>query len=37
LTYFSSTDAQAKLPDLGYAPLPSELQKKVQTAVAAIQ
>ena len=25
LTYFSSADAQSKLPDLGYAPLPSEL------------
>jgi len=37
LTYFSSADAQQKLPDLGYAPLPSELQAKVQTAVAAIQ
>jgi phosphate transport system substrate-binding protein len=37
LTYFSSTDAQSKLPDLGYAPLPSELQSKVKTAVAAIQ
>jgi phosphate transport system substrate-binding protein len=37
LTYFSSADAQKKLPDLGYAPLPSDLQSKVQTAVAAIQ
>jgi phosphate transport system substrate-binding protein len=37
LTYFSSADAQQKLPDLGYAPLPSALQSKVQTAVAAIQ
>jgi phosphate transport system substrate-binding protein len=37
LTYFSSTDAQQKLPDLGYAPLPSGLQSKVKTAVAAIQ
>jgi len=37
LTYFSTADAQQKLPDLGYAPLPSELQSKVQTAVAAIQ
>jgi phosphate transport system substrate-binding protein len=37
LTYFSSTDAQSKLPDLGYAPLPSDLQAKVKTSVAAIQ
>ena len=37
LTYFSSPEAQRKLPDLGYAPLPSDLQSKVQTAVAAIQ
>lgn len=37
LTYFSSPDAQSKLQDLGYAPLPSDLQSKVQTAVAAIQ
>ena len=37
LTYFSSTDAQSKLQDLGYAPLPSDLQSKVKTAVAAIQ
>ena len=37
LTYFASTDAQSKLEDLGYAPLPSDLQSKVKTAVAAIQ
>ena len=37
LTYFSSTDSQSKLEDLGYAPLPTELQSKVKTAVAAIQ
>ena len=37
LTYFSSADAQGKLPDLGYAPLPSGLQSKVKAAVAAIQ
>jgi phosphate transport system substrate-binding protein len=37
LTYFSSPDAQKKLPDLGYAPLPSELESKVQEAVASIQ
>jgi phosphate transport system substrate-binding protein len=37
LTYFSATDAQSKLEGLGYAPLPSDLQSKVKTAVAAIQ
>ena len=37
LTYFSTADAQGKLPDLGYAPLPSGLQSKVKAAVAAIQ
>ena len=37
LTYFSSSDEQSKLEELGYAPLPSELQSKVQTTVAAIQ
>jgi phosphate transport system substrate-binding protein len=37
LTYFSSSDAQSKLEDLGYAPLPSDLQSKVKSAVAAIQ
>jgi phosphate transport system substrate-binding protein len=37
LTYFASPDSQSKLEELGYAPLPSELQSKVQTAVAAIQ
>lgn len=37
LTYFSSPEAQNQLEELGYAPLPTELQSKVQTAVAAIQ
>jgi phosphate transport system substrate-binding protein len=37
LTYFSSPDEQSKLEALGYAPLPTDLQSKVQTAVAAIQ
>ncbi len=37
LTYFSSTESQSKLEDLGYAPLPSALQSKVKAAVAAIQ
>lgn len=33
LTYISSTDGQAKLTDLGYAPLPAEIQQKVQAVV----
>jgi phosphate transport system substrate-binding protein len=37
LTYCSSPDSQSQLEELGYAPLPTELQSKVQTAVAAIQ
>ena len=37
LTYFSSESTQSELESLGYAPLPAELQTKVQTAVAAIQ
>ncbi len=37
LTYFSSEATQSELESLGYAPLPAELQTKVQTAVAAIQ
>ncbi len=37
LTFFSSTDEQSKLEELGYAPLPSDLQSKVQAAVSAIQ
>ena len=37
LTFFSSPEEQSKLEELGYAPLPSDLQSKVQTAVAAIQ
>jgi phosphate transport system substrate-binding protein len=37
LTFFSSTAEQSKLEELGYAPLPSDLQSKVQSAVAAIQ
>ena len=36
LTFFSSTDEQASLADKGYAPLPSDLQAKVKTAVSAI-
>jgi phosphate transport system substrate-binding protein len=37
LTFFSSPEEQSKLEELGYAPLPSDLQSKVQAAVAAIQ
>lgn len=36
LTYISSTEGQAKLTDLGYAPLPTEIQQKVQAVVAKI-
>ncbi|GAA4360891.1 phosphate ABC transporter substrate-binding protein PstS [Angustibacter luteus] len=36
LTHFSGTEFQGTLPDLGYAPLPSDLQSKVTAAVAAI-
>jgi phosphate transport system substrate-binding protein len=36
LTYAASAAGQAKLTDLGYAPLPTEIQQKVQAAVAKI-
>lgn len=36
LTYAVSDDGQAKLTELGYAPLPTEIQAKVQTVVAKI-
>jgi phosphate transport system substrate-binding protein len=36
LTYISSADGQAKLTSLGYAPLPTEIQSKVQAVVAKI-
>lgn len=36
LTYVSSTDGQSKLASLGYAPLPTEIQQKVQAVVAKI-
>jgi phosphate transport system substrate-binding protein len=36
LTYTASTGGQSQLSDLGYAPLPAEVQAKVATAVAAI-
>ena len=37
LTYFASETTQSSLEELGYAPLPAELQTKVKTAVTAIQ
>ena len=36
LTYTASTAGQAKLTSLGYAPLPTEIQQKVQAVVAKI-
>ncbi|MDT5036527.1 MAG: phosphate transport system substrate-binding protein [Micromonosporaceae bacterium] len=33
LTYITSTDGQAKLSQIGYAPLPATLQTKVSTAI----
>jgi phosphate transport system substrate-binding protein len=36
LTFFSSTEEQSSLTDKGYAPLPSDLQTKVKTAVSAL-
>ncbi len=36
LTYAASSDGQAKLTDIGYAPLPTEIQTKVQAVVAKI-
>jgi phosphate transport system substrate-binding protein len=36
LTFFSSPDEQKALQDLGYAPLPTDLQTKVKTAVTAV-
>jgi phosphate transport system substrate-binding protein len=36
LTYFSSSEGQASLEELGYAPLPDEVRTKVETAVKAI-
>jgi phosphate transport system substrate-binding protein len=36
LTYVASTEGQAKLSSLGYAPLPTEIQQRVQAAVAKI-
>ncbi len=37
LAYFTSAETQASLEEIGYAPLPSELQTKVAAAVKAIQ
>jgi phosphate transport system substrate-binding protein len=36
LTYFASAKNQSSLEDLGYAPLPADLQTKVTAAVAAV-
>jgi phosphate transport system substrate-binding protein len=36
LTYAAGTGGQAKLTDLGYAPLPSSLQTKVQSSISAL-
>ena len=37
LTFFASSDTQKSLEDLGYAPLPEDLQGKVKTAIGSIQ
>jgi phosphate transport system substrate-binding protein len=37
LAYLASADTQSSLEQLGYAPLPEELQSKVRTAIDAIQ
>jgi phosphate transport system substrate-binding protein len=36
LTHFASPDTQKSLEEIGYAPLPSSVQGKVETAIAAI-
>jgi phosphate transport system substrate-binding protein len=36
LTYFASEEAQKAIEEIGYAPLPTEVQTKVETAIAAI-
>lgn len=36
LTYFSSTDTQKGLEEIGYAPLPDEVRTKVDAAIKAI-
>ena len=36
LTHFASADTQKSLEDIGYAPLPTEVQSKVETAIAAL-
>jgi phosphate transport system substrate-binding protein len=36
LSYFAAPETQASLEELGYAPLPTELQTKVKTAIEAI-
>ncbi len=37
LTFFSSAETQASLEEIGYAPLPDEVQTKVATAVEALE
>ena len=37
LGFFASTQTQSSLEELGYAPLPTDLQTKVASAVKAIQ
>jgi phosphate transport system substrate-binding protein len=36
LTHFASAETQKSLEDIGYAPLPAEVQSKVETAIAAL-
>jgi phosphate transport system substrate-binding protein len=36
LTHFASADTQKSLQDIGYAPLPSDLQSKVNSSIAAL-
>ncbi len=36
LTFFSSTDTQKSLEEIGYAPLPDEVRTKVDTAIKAL-
>ncbi|MDE9365517.1 phosphate ABC transporter substrate-binding protein PstS [Luteipulveratus sp. YIM 133132] len=37
LNHFASADAQKKIEEIGYAPLPDEIRSKVSTAINAIQ
>jgi phosphate transport system substrate-binding protein len=36
LKFFASEDTQKNLEEIGYAPLPTEIQRKVETAIAAL-